>query len=265
MKSRRDFLKIAGLSAFALGTASALTLATGSKASALPAGTAPAKGSYTNEPDALHAKRWAMVIDTRKFTSPEHFQRVIDACHHAHNVPTIPGNQDVKWIWTDKYAHVFPDDVNAYMPEKFLHGDFLLLCNHCENPPCVRVCPTAATFKREDGIVVMDPHRCIGCRNCMAACPYGARSFNFVNPRDYIDEINPSYPTRMKGVVEKCNFCAERVAIGQLPLCVEASGGAIAFGDLNDPESKVSKLIAENFTLQRKVSLGTKPKVYYIV
>lgn len=117
MKSRRDFLKIAGLSAFALGTASALTLATGSKASALPAGTAPAKGSYTNEPDALHAKRWAMVIDTRKFTSPEHFQRVIDACHHAHNVPTIPGNQDVKWIWTDKYAHVFPDDVNAYMPE----------------------------------------------------------------------------------------------------------------------------------------------------
>ena len=100
MKSRRDFLKIAGLSAFALGTASALTLATGSKASALPAGTAPAKGSYTNEPDALHAKRWAMVIDTRKFTSPEHFQRVIDACHHAHNVPTIPGNQDVKWIWT---------------------------------------------------------------------------------------------------------------------------------------------------------------------
>ena len=229
MKSRRDFLKIAGLSAFALGTASALTLATGSKASALPAGTAPAKGSYTNEPDALHAKRWAMVIDTRKFTSPEHFQRVIDACHHAHNVPTIPGNQDVKWIWTDKYAHVFPDDVNAYMPEKFLHGDFLLLCNHCENPPCVRVCPTAATFKREDGIVVMDPHRCIGC------------------------------------VVEKCTFCTERLAQGKLPACVEASEGAMIFGDLNDPGSPVRQALSENFTIRRKPTLGTQPGVYYII
>lgn len=102
MKSRRDFLKIAGLSAFALGTASALTLATGSKASALPAGTAPAKGSYTNEPDALHAKRWAMVIDTRKFTSPEHFQRVIDACHHAHNVPHHPRQPTSNGSGTDK-------------------------------------------------------------------------------------------------------------------------------------------------------------------
>lgn len=96
MKSRRDFLKIAGLSAFALGTASALTLATGSKASALPAGTAPAKGSYTNEPDALHAKRWAMVIDTRKFTSPEHFQRVIrrvPPCPQRAHHPRQPGRQ----------------------------------------------------------------------------------------------------------------------------------------------------------------------------
>lgn len=267
MKSRRDFLKIAGLSAFALGTASALTLATGSKASALPAGTAPAKGSYTNEPDALHAKRWAMVIDTRKFTSPEHFQRVIDACHHAHNVPTIPGNQDVKWIWTDKYAHVFPDDVNAYMPEKFLHGDFLLLCNHCENPPCVRVCPTAATFKREDGIVVMDPHRCIGCRFCMAGCPYGARSFNFVDPRKYLPDPvpNPEFPTRMIGVVEKCTFCVERLAKGLMPACVEASKGKILFGDLEDPNSNVRKALAENYTIRRKPSIGTQPGVYYII
>ena len=265
MKSRRDFLKIAGLSAFALGTASALTLATGSKASALPAGTAPAKGSYTNEPDALHAKRWAMVIDTRKFTSPEHFQRVIDACHHAHNVPTIPGNQDVKWIWTDKYAHVFPDDVNAYMPEKFLHGDFLLLCNHCENPPCVRVCPTAATFKREDGIVVMDPHRCIGCRFCMAGCPFGARSFNFRDPQPYVKDVNPEFPMRTRGVGEKCTYCTERLAQGKLPACVEASEGAMIFGDLNDPGSPVRQALSENFTIRRKPTLGTQPGVYYII
>ena len=99
----------------------------------------------------------------------------------------------------------------------------------------------------------------------MAACPFGARSFNFKDPRPYIEKINPAYPTRMKGVVEKCNFCAERLAVGQLPLCVELSGGAITFGDIDDPNSGVSKVIAENFTLQRRAHLGTRPKVYYIV
>lgn len=99
----------------------------------------------------------------------------------------------------------------------------------------------------------------------MAACPYGARSFNYKNPRNYLDEINPSYPTRMKGVVEKCNFCSERLAVGEMPLCVEEAGGAIIFGDISNPDSAVSKAIAENFTLQRRSNLGTKPKVYYIV
>ena len=264
MKSRRDFLKIAGLSAFALGTASALTLASAGKAGAVPAGTAPVKGTYTNEPDALHAKRWAMVIDTRKFNKPEDFQRVIDACHHAHNVPDIPGKQDIKWIWTDKYAHVFPDDPNAYLPEKFVHGDFILMCNHCENPPCVRVCPTGATFKREDGIVVMDPHRCIGCRFCMAGCPFGARSFNFRDPQPFVKDVNQEFPMRTRGVVEKCTFCTERLAQGKLPACVEASEGAMIFGDLNDPGSPVRKALSENFTIRRKPSLGTQPGVYYI-
>jgi molybdopterin-containing oxidoreductase family iron-sulfur binding subunit len=99
----------------------------------------------------------------------------------------------------------------------------------------------------------------------MAACPYGSRSFNFKDPRPFIEETNPGYPTRMKGVVEKCNFCAERLAVGEMPACVEASNGAIAFGDLSDPDSEVRELLRNNFTIRRKQGLGTGPSVYYIV
>lgn len=260
--SRRDFLKIAGLSAFALGTAGILA---GTGAKAVQAATPDVGGTYERNPDGLSAHRWAMVIDTRKFQTQADFQRVIDACHKAHNVPEIPGKQEVKWLWTDKYPHVFPDDLNTYLPERFLDGDFLLMCNHCENPPCVRVCPTGATFRREDGIVIMDPHRCIGCRFCMAGCPYGARSFNFRDPQAYVKDVNPDYPLRTRGVVEKCTFCEERLAKGQLPACVEASEGAMIFGDLNDPDSPVRKVLAQNYTIRRKPSLGTQPGVYYII
>ena len=111
----------------------------------------------------------------------------------------------------------------------------------------------------------MDFHRCIGCRFCMAACPYGSRSFNFRDPRQFIEETNKEFPTRMKGVVEKCNFCAERLAAGKQPACVEASDGAIAFGDLSDPHSEVRELLKHNYTIRRKQGLGTEPSVYYIV
>ena len=99
----------------------------------------------------------------------------------------------------------------------------------------------------------------------MAACPYGSRSFNFRDPRPFIAEKNPEFPTRTKGVVEKCNFCAERLAVGKMPACVEASKGAMAFGDLEDPESEVRELVKTNYTIRRKQSLGTSPSVYYIV
>jgi len=99
----------------------------------------------------------------------------------------------------------------------------------------------------------------------MAACPYGSRSFNFRDPRPFITDTNPAFPTRTKGVVEKCNFCAERLAVGKLPACVEASDGAIAFGDLEDPDSEVRMLLKEHYTIRRKQSLGTEPSVYYIV
>jgi molybdopterin-containing oxidoreductase family iron-sulfur binding subunit len=99
----------------------------------------------------------------------------------------------------------------------------------------------------------------------MAACPFGARSFNYRDPRPFIKEINVKFPTRAKGVVEKCNFCVERLAVGQLPACVEVSEGKLAFGDLYDPKSNVRELIRTHFTIRRKQTLGTEPSVYYIV
>jgi molybdopterin-containing oxidoreductase family iron-sulfur binding subunit len=139
----------------------------------------------------------------------------------------------------------------------------------------VRVCPTKATWKREsDGIVMMDMHRCIGCRYCMAACPYGARSFNWRDPRPFIEtdaegNFLTEFPTRSRGVVEKCNFCAERLREGLQPACVEAANevaeGVMVFGDQTDPSSEVSRVLAETRTQGRRVSLGTGPNVYYIV
>jgi len=99
----------------------------------------------------------------------------------------------------------------------------------------------------------------------MAACPYGSRSFNFRDPRPFIEHEAKDFPTRMKGVVEKCNFCAERLAVGKQPACVEASKGALVFGDLHDPDSEIRKVLKDNYTIRRKQELGTEPAVYYIV
>ena len=255
--SRRSFLKVAGLSVFALSS--------GVAGLANAAQVAP--GRYERDANALHAKRWAMVIDTRAFKSAEEYKPIIEACHSFHNVPKIPGKQEVKWMWLDNYDHAFPDDLSEHQKPSLLQAQFPLLCNHCTNPPCVRVCPTQATYKMEDGIVAMDYHRCIGCRFCMAGCPYGARSFNFVDPRKYLSDPvpNPTFPTRMIGVVEKCTFCAERLAVGKMPACVEASGGRILFGDLDDHSSSVRKALADNFSIRRKPNLGTQPGVYYLI
>ncbi len=266
---RRDFIKLAGLSALLglSGRSAFEMLKPGQVAAALEA-----------EPQALTAKRWAMVVDMRKLDD-QIAHKCIEACHRIHNVPDFSNPVDpamkvtdaerarweVKWIWTEHYEHAFPGVEQEYMDEKVKGLNFLLLCNHCDNPPCVRVCPTKATFRRDDGIVMMDMHRCIGCRFCMAGCPFSARSFNWKDPRLFLKQINPDYPTREIGVVEKCLFCAERLAIGLLPACVVASQGALVFGDLQDPKSKVRELLASNFTIRRKPFLGTNPQVYYIV
>ncbi|MGE4519726.1 MAG: sulfate reduction electron transfer complex DsrMKJOP subunit DsrO [Desulfobacteraceae bacterium] len=266
-KSRRRFLKIAGVSALGLGAGSAVNVFASAVVKKEEKSDKKASGNsqFAHKPNALTAKRWAIVIDTRKLNAAR-VEKIQKACHLNHNVPVIPEEKkEIKWIWTDKFYNVFPDKENEHLTENLEQLDILALCNHCENPPCVRACPTKATFQREDGIVMMDFHRCIGCRFCMAACPYGSRSFNFFNPRPHIENVNPDYPTRQMGVVEKCNLCDERLAEGKAPYCVEASDGAVAFGDLEDPKSDVRRLLKSNFTIRRRPSLGTGPCVYYIV
>ncbi len=255
--NRRQFLKIAG--------ASTLIGLTGvSPIEGLLKGDAEA--AVMTGPDALKAKRWGMAIDVSKIKTKEDYEKIIHSCHSIHNVPDIGNKKDeVKWIWEEEYENTFPGVSDEYIPEGIKHRPQLVLCNHCAKPSCVRVCPTKATYKRPDGIVAMDYHRCIGCRFCMAACPYGSRSFNWRDPRPFIKETNPEFPTRMKGVVEKCTFCSERLAKGLNPACADASAGAIVFGDLDDPNSAVRKVLGEKYTLRRKPELGTGPSVYYVM
>ncbi|MBW2611499.1 MAG: 4Fe-4S dicluster domain-containing protein [Deltaproteobacteria bacterium] len=260
--SRRRFLKLAGVSALGLTTRPVLNAFASGGGDENAHGVEVKKGQ-----DALKAKQWAMVIDTREFESAEDLEPIIEACDKIHNIPKFENkNHEIKWIWEEHFHNAFPNQTQRFLDERIEHLPFLVMCNHCENPPCCRACPTQATFKRKsDGIVLMDFHRCIGCRFCMAACPYGSRSFNFRDPRPFIEEVSKSFPTRMKGVVEKCNFCAERLAVGEMPACVEASNGAIAFGDLHDPESEIRELFRPHYTIRRKHNLGTEPTVYYIV
>jgi len=259
--NRRNFLKLGGLCALGVG---AFPVVEALGKTGLP--------KVMNDPQALTAKRWAMVIDLKKCWEKGRpgCKDCVLACHVTHNVPDI-GNrkEEIKWIWSETYNHVFANAANPYLPEALTREPVMVLCNHCKNASCVRVCPTQATFKKADGITMMDYHRCIGCRFCMAACPYGARSFNLVEPRNFIKtELNPTFPTREAGVVEKCNFCDERLAKGLKPACVEAcnkEAKAMAFGDLEDPNSEVRQILAQRQSIRRRPELGLEPSVFYII
>jgi len=257
--SRRDFLKIAGVSALTIMTPAFFVPAWAKDGIVMP----PGQGLAPQK--ALAAKRWAMAVDLTKCTV--NCTDCIVACHAIHNVPDFGNPKDeVKWIWTESFASVFPGEAHAYSGKKLQKINPPVFCNHCENPPCVRVCPTGATFQRTDGIVIMDYHRCIGCRLCMAACPYGARSMNYRDPRPFTAKINPDFPTRTKGVVEKCNFCEERLAKGTLPACVLACRQkALTFGDVDDPRSDIRRLLETRFNLRRRAHLGTGPQIYYLL
>jgi molybdopterin-containing oxidoreductase family iron-sulfur binding subunit len=134
-----------------------------------------------------------------------------------------------------------------------------MMCQHCENPPCVDVCPTAASFKRDDGIVLVDKHRCIGCRYCMMACPYKARSF----VHEPLSDQNPDVP-RGKGTVESCTLCVHRIDQGKGPACAEACPNkAILFGNLNDPQSEIAIKVRSVASVQVRADLRLNPGVRY--
>jgi len=239
--SRKGFLKITGLSILGLITKPVFNILSGLKLAkvSLPAGT-------------LSGKRWAMIVNLKACLAGDGCRDCIDDCHRVHNVPDFGNPKDeVNWIWSVPYKAAFPEQQHKFVEDGLRDRPVLLLCNHCDNPPCVSVCPTKATWKREDGIVMMDYHRCIGCRYCMAACPYGSRSFNWRDPRPFINEVDLDFPTRTKGVVEKCNFCQERLDQGLLPACVTAcQERALVFGDLEDSNSAVRQILRSHHTIR---------------
>lgn len=185
-------------------------------------------------------KRYAMVVDLRRCTGGG---ACMMACKAEFGVPL--GNWRI-WL-KEENRGAYPDVTKNIMPA---------LCNHCDYPVCVRNCPTGATYKHPDGFVLQRYNTCIGCRTCTIACPYNARHFLPMHRTD------PKLPT---SVVDKCSFCIHRVTRGLQPACVAAcTARALIFGDLNDPESEVSKLLSKERVSTLRAEMGTSPQVYYI-
>ncbi len=174
---------------------------------------------------------------------------------HDGDVTSHPSPQDLKAGATTSYTES-PREGKWYLPVQ---------CHHCDNPPCVKVCPTGATYKEKDGLVLMDYDRCIGCRLCVVACPYSARRFNWWKAEVPPEKVNQLVPVRPVGVVEKCTFCVHRVRRGKLPSCVEVCPvRARHFGNINDPESEVSKMLGTNMSFQLLEEINTVPQIWYI-
>ncbi len=230
---RRDFLKLGGIVAAAGAVAPASSLL------------------YASKVESKNGNKYGMVID---LTKCDGCGECVSACRTANNVATFPDEKINNHLL--RIAHVkskFPNSQEQAIP---------LMCMHCDNPPCVHVCPVKASFVRKDGIVLIDKHRCIGCRYCMVACPYKARSFVF---KHHEGSSNPEVPKTMHGVVEKCEFCVSRVDHGQLPVCVETcKKGVMSFGNLNDKDSQVSRLITSGRVHRVREDLHLGAKVYYL-
>jgi Fe-S-cluster-containing dehydrogenase component len=201
-------------------------------------------------------------------------RRCVYACVKENNQSRV--NPQLQWIRVVRLKKGslinLENAEHYYNPETVPEPGFMYMpvqCQHCENPPCVRVCPVQATWKEPDGIVVVDYNWCIGCRYCIAACPYKGRVFNWAEPNIPAEELNPDVHylgnrPRMKNVVEKCTFCVQRVRNGRYPACVEACPtGTRKFGNLLDPSSEIRYLIENKRVFRLKEDLNTEPKFYY--
>ena len=199
-------------------------------------------------------------------------RRCVYACVQENNQSRRPQIQWIRVLRFKKGTMNFEESEHYYeagMVPEVGYYHMPIQCQNCENPPCVKVCPTKATWKEPDGIVVIDYNWCIGCRYCMAACPYWARRFNFAEPEIPTEELNPNLHflgnrPRMRGVVEKCTFCVQRTRRGRYPACVETCPvGARKFGNILDPASKISLVLENQRVFRLKEDLDTQPKFYY--
>jgi Fe-S-cluster-containing dehydrogenase component len=200
-------------------------------------------------------------------------RRCVYACVEENNQSRDPQVQWIRVMSMDKEGGVdFTDSDPYYNPDLVPEeGRFYVpvQCQQCRNPPCTKVCPVGATWAEPDGIVVIDYDWCIGCRYCMAACPYGARHFNWSEPTIPEGELNPNMHVlgnrpRPRGVVEKCTFCIQRTRQGRYPACVEVCPvGARKFGNLLDRESEIRYILENKRVLVLKQELNTMPKFFY--
>ncbi len=210
---------------------------------------------------ASSANRWGMLIDTNKCA--DDCSACVTACNTENGIDLLKkpeGHSDEMW---EQQRIQWIRKVKLKDTQTGKVTNLPLMCQHCESPPCVDVCPTGASFKRADGIVMVDRHICIGCRYCMMACPYKARSLNHTDVEEQVVKA-----PRGKGCVESCNLCANRIDAGEgntacAEACAQEGHNAIVFGDLNDPNSAVSRALQEQNSRQLREDLVLNTGVRY--
>ncbi len=221
------------------------------------------------DPQPLDGVHWGYALNLNHCNGN---RRCVEACARENNLPNDPEIRYIRVVEADngsqhlEHGTVYYDREQVPEPGKYY---LPVQCHQCRNPPCVKACPTKATWQEPDGIVVVDYDWCIGCRYCQAACPYHARRFNWTAPAIEPDRINPdqgylSNRIRPVGAIEKCTFCLHRVRRGRYPACFEACPtGARKFGNLADPNSEVRQILASKRVWILKEDLGTDPRFFY--